>query len=78
MNYNDLRYDQDVISSLKVIWDYMKLNQTVPVCDVIFGCGCSNLEIPATCAELYKKGYGKKIIFSGGLGKITEKSFQKS
>lgn len=78
LNYNDLRYDQDVISSLKVIWHYMKLNQTVPVCDVIFGCGCSNLEIPVTCAELYKKGYGKKIIFSGGLGKITEKSFQKS
>ena len=28
MNYSDLRYDQDVISSLKVIWHYMKLNST--------------------------------------------------
>ena len=78
MSCNDLRYNCDVISSLEVIWNYMKLNQTVHVCNVIFGCGCSNLDIPVTCAELYKKGYGKKIIFSGGLGKITEKSFQKS
>lgn len=59
------------VENLKVIWDYMCLNQEVKKCDTIFGAGCHDLDIPKKCVELYKEGYADKIIFSGGLGKVT-------
>lgn len=78
MNCNELMFDKNVVSSLKLIWEFTKLNQTIEPCDIIFACGCSNLEIPVRCAELFKQGYGKKILFSGGEGKITKEKFHKS
>ena len=63
---------------LQEIWNYMKLNQTIPNVDLIIGCGCVNLDIPIKCAELYKKGLAPKILFAGGLGKVTKDNFQKS
>ena len=78
MEIMDYRYDSDVIHALEVIWNYMKLNQSIQPCDIILGCGCSNLDIPVKCAELFKAGYGKKILFSGGAGKVTKDAFQKS
>ena len=78
MDCTDLMFDEDIISSLKEIWNFTKLNQTIEPCDVVFACGCSNLDIPVICAELFKQGYGKKILFAGGVGKITKGKFQKS
>lgn len=78
MDCTDLMFNEDIISSLKQIWNFTKLNQTIEPCDVIFACGCSNLDIPVRCAELFKQGYGKKILFAGGVGKITKGKFQRS
>ncbi len=66
-----------IYESLKTIFDYMSLNQEVKKCDVLIGCGCSSLDIPIVCSDLYKKGLSKKIIFSGGYGKVTKDKFQK-
>ena len=63
---------------LEEIWNYMKLNQHLENCDLIIGCGCSNLDIPIKCGELLKEGYAPKILFTGGLGKITKDIFLKS
>ncbi len=63
---------------LEMIWNYMKLQEPLEKCDIIIGCGCASLDIPVKCADLLKKGYGKKIIFAGGKGKITKDNFQKS
>ena len=78
MDCTELMFDENIISSLKVIWGFTKLNQVIEPCDVIFACVCFNLDIPVKCAELFKQGYGKKILFAGGLGKITKEKFQKS
>lgn len=78
MDYSQLMFDKNVISSLQVIWNFTKLNQVIEPCDVIFACGCSNLDIPVKCAELFNQGYGEKILFSGGLGKITKGTFKKT
>lgn len=67
----------EIVVSLKEIWDYMKLNQPLEKCDLIIGCGCANLEIPVKCAKLYNEGYANKILFTGGYGKITAKIFDK-
>jgi len=66
-----------IIEALKELWNYMNLNQTLEKGDLIIGCGCSNLEVPVKCAQLFKEGYGKKILFTGGLGKDTEGHFTK-
>lgn len=68
----------EIKNALKEIWDYMKLNQPLEQCDLIIGCGCANLDIPVKCADLLKQGYAPKILFAGGLGKITANKFNKS
>ena len=71
--------NKDILDKyLKIIWDYMVLSQNIEKCDVIFGCGCHSLDIPKRCVELYKQGYAPKILFAGGLGKITKDDFEKS
>jgi len=75
---NLYKYEKEIINALQEIWNYMRLDQSLEKCDLIMGCGCSNLEIPIKCAKLYKEGYAKKILFTGGLGKITKNFFNKS
>lgn len=56
---------------IKILWDYMKCNQNIEKSDCIIGLGCEDLNIAKIAVDLYKKGYSNKIIFSGGLGKVT-------
>ncbi len=56
----------------------MKLEEDIAPADLIMGCGCGNLEIPKYCAKLYQQGFGKKILFAGGLGKITKEKWAKT
>ncbi len=63
--------------TLRTIWNYMVLDEPIQKCDLILGCGCSNLDIPIKCSKLLKQGYGKNILFTGGLGKITQNIFFK-
>lgn len=67
----------EIKKALKEIWNYMKLNHPIEKCDIIIGCGCSNLDIPIKCLELQKEGYAPKILFVGGYGKITKNNFNK-
>lgn len=78
MNNMYERNKDGIKKSLKEIWDYMKLNQPLEKCDLIIGCGCANLDIPVKCSNLLKAGYASKILFAGGLGKITKNKFSKS
>ncbi len=71
-------YKQEIKKTLREMWDYMRLNQPLEKCDLIIGCGCSDLHIPIKCASLLKQGYGSKILFAGGLGKQTEDFFEKT
>lgn len=77
MNIYAINKDK-IEKSLKEIWDYMNMNQSLEKSDLIIGCGCANLDIPIRCADLLKKGYASKILFVGGLGKITKNNFNKS
>lgn len=69
---------EKIISKLKVIWDYMNLDMPISKADVIIGCGCSDLLVPIKCANLFKDDYAPLIVFSGGLGKITNDYFSKT
>lgn len=69
---------QEIKERVKILWDYMKLNQIPQKADCIIGLGCHDTNIAVRCSELYFKGYANYVIFSGGLGKITSKFWNKS
>lgn len=56
----------------KILWDYHKLNQKTEKVEIILGLGSHDLFVARRCAELFLKGYGDNIIFTGGFGRITK------
>lgn len=61
----------------RLIWDYHHLNHKVRKCDVIL-CLCSHdTSVARRAAQLFLDGYGTHLVFSGGFGRITQKSFAK-
>ncbi len=64
---NNRRIDPQI----ELLWNYSRLNQRISKADIILGLGSHDKLVAERSAELYLKGYGKKIIFSGGYGKIT-------
>lgn len=71
-------YDEEFLKYFKIVWNYMRIDMTFEKCDLIIGCGCMNTNIPIRCSELLKNGYGKKILFCGGLGKVSKDILNKT
>lgn len=61
----------------KVLWNYHHLNQPLEKANAILGFGSHDLHVAERAAELYLAGYGKYIIFTGGLGRITKNIWRK-
>lgn len=61
------------IELIQILWDYMKMNHKIRNADCIIGLGTMDINVANVASELYLKGYANKLIFSGGLGKITSK-----
>ncbi len=55
-------------SKLKTLLNFLNLRDQPRKADVIIGFGHFDMNIPRQCCELYLKGYGKKIIYTGGMG----------
>lgn len=68
---NVLPDEINIVYLLKKLWNYMYLGQKIDKCDCILGLGCNDFSVPKRCAELYKKGYGDIVIFTGSRGKST-------
>ena len=62
----------------KIIWDYHHLNHKLEKADCIFVLGSHDTRVAEYAVDLFLKGYAPFIIFSGGLGNLTEGVFQKS
>ena len=61
------------IKLIQILWDYMRMNQKIKHSDCIIGLGTMDTNVANIASELYLNGYANKVIFSGGLGKITYK-----
>lgn len=61
------------VELIQILWDYMKMNHKIRNADCIIGLGTIDINVANVASELYLKGYANKLIFSGGLGKITRK-----
>lgn len=57
---------------IKKLWNYMKCNHKLQKVDCIIGLGCEDLNVAKVATDLFMKNYGDKIIFSGGMGKVTK------
>ncbi len=62
----------EYLPHLQVIWDYLCLHKEPEKADVIVGFGNFNTDIAVRAAELYRRGYAPKVLFTGGLGRNTE------
>ena len=61
----------------KNLWGYHHINQKIQKSDLIICLGSNDIKVAERAVELYKKKYVKKILFSGGFGKITKSKFRK-
>lgn len=68
--------EADVLKDLQILWDYMRMDMPLGPADVILGLGCYDEQIPLRAAELYRAGLAPVVVFSGGLGRNTEKLWQ--
>jgi len=56
----------------KILWDYNNLDQPLKKSDCILVLGSHDIRVAQRGAELYLQGYASLIIFSGGVGRLTE------
>jgi uncharacterized SAM-binding protein YcdF (DUF218 family) len=68
----------DTIAGLaKVLWDYNQLHQRPRPAGCIFVMGSHDLRVAERGVELYFQGIAPYILFSGGLGRLTQGVFIK-
>lgn len=66
----------DIHPDAKLIWNYLRLYQPVRPADTILAFGSHDTNVAERAAGLYLQKYAKRIIFTGGLGRITENIWQ--
>lgn len=62
--------------NIEILWNYMQLNQPIEAADCLFVLGSNDPRVAEYAAELYLQGFAKKIVFSGGFGRLTEGVFE--
>ncbi|MEZ8095462.1 YdcF family protein [Photobacterium swingsii] len=60
------------------VWDYHKLDHTLIKSDCIFVLCSNDVRVAEYAAQLYLDGYAPFIIFSGGVGELTQGMFEGS
>ena len=68
---NPKRVNAKVKNAAKKIWNFLKIKDAAQKADAIFVLGGSSLLPVAKAAELYKKGFSKKIVFISTGGTFT-------
>ncbi|MDX2150725.1 MAG: YdcF family protein [Bryobacteraceae bacterium] len=57
----------DILSAARVLWNYHQLGHTPIRADAIIGLGTNDLRVAAFAARLYHEGFGKVLVFTGGV-----------
>lgn len=65
-------HKNDVLTLAKIVWDYHHVNHTVVKSDCILTLGSHDTRVAERAADLYLEGWAPLLIFSGGLGRLTE------
>ncbi len=62
----------EVLSLARTLWDYHHVSHPLSKCDCILALGSHDLRVANRAAELWLGGSAPYIIFSGGLGNLTQ------
>lgn len=62
----------EVLTLAQKIWDYHHVNHQLVPSDCILTLGSHDTRVAHRAAELYHQGWAPLLIFSGGLGRLTE------
>lgn len=63
---------EETLILAKRLWDYHHINNRVEKADCILVLGSHDIRVAQRAAELYLEGWAPLLIFSGGLGRLTE------
>lgn len=64
--------DRSTLAAARMLWDYHQLSQNVVPADGILVFGSNDLRVATRAAELFHKGMGAWILFSGARGRMTQ------
>jgi uncharacterized SAM-binding protein YcdF (DUF218 family) len=64
--------DPETLDQARHIWEYHQVHHQLQKADCILVLGSHDLRVAERGAELMLKGYAPLILFSGGLGRLTE------
>lgn len=64
--------EKKVIELAQKLWDYHKMNNKIEKSDCIIVLGSHDTRVAERGADLFLQGYAEYIIFSGGLGNLTQ------
>ncbi|MEE2944886.1 MAG: YdcF family protein [Pseudomonadota bacterium] len=59
------------LENAKQLWNFHCVYDDLTPSDVIVGLGSYDLRVASRCADLFKQGLGKRIVFSGASGNWT-------
>jgi uncharacterized SAM-binding protein YcdF (DUF218 family) len=67
-----MNLDAETISLARILWDYHHVNHPLAPADCILVLGSHDTRVAERGAELLLAGYAPWLVFSGGLGRLTE------
>ena len=62
----------ETIALAKKIWNYHHVNHALEKADCILALGSHDTRVAVTAAQLFTEGWAPLLVFSGGLGRLTE------
>jgi uncharacterized SAM-binding protein YcdF (DUF218 family) len=65
------------IELANIVWDYSHMNHELAKADCILVLGSHDIRVAQRGAELFLNSFGDVLIFSGGLGRLTEGMWDK-
>ena len=63
---------EETITLARILWDYHHMNDTIEISDCILVLGSHDTRVAERGAELFLNGSAPVLIFSGGLGRLTD------
>ena len=69
---------QKHLKAAQVIWDYLRLDQSLSHCDYIIAMGSHDLRVGEYAAKLMLEGWGSLLVCSGGFGRLTKDLWHKT
>src|SRR5690349_14478312 len=70
--------NETIISLAQQLWDYHHMPHSLQPVDCILTFGSQDTRVAERAAALYQEGWASLLIFSGGLGRLTQGEWQET